>query len=169
MSGSKSTVIHRPTDRRVWRKPGNIESESEAHDMTDDAITRHFFNGFIRLHILHHSAKDAVYGSEIVEELNRHGYRLSQGTLYPTLHALERQGYLRCRPRLIAGRWRRYYEATLAGRRVLASARQKLQELVSEVLEGHDQPFETIRQKHAALDRHAKTRRHGARKKGAKS
>lgn len=125
--------------------------------MTDDAVTRHFFNGFIRLHILHHSANDAVYGAEIVEELIRHGYRLSQGTLYPTLHALERQGYLRCRPRLVAGRWRRYYEATVAGRRVLAAARQKLQELVVEVLEGHDQPFDTIRQKH-----NSRRRKHSA-------
>jgi DNA-binding PadR family transcriptional regulator len=127
-------------------------------NMTDDAITRHFFNGFIRLHILHHAAEEAVYGAEIVEELNRHGYRLSQGTLYPTLHSLERQGYLRCRPRLVAGRWRRYYEATATGRRALEAARQKLQELVTEVLEGHDEPFDTIRQKHASRSRkHARS------------
>ena len=140
--------------------------------MTDDAITRHFFNGFIRLHILHHSAHDAVYGAEIVEELIRHGYRLSQGTLYPTLHSLERQGYLRCRPRLVAGRWRRYYEATVAGRRVLATARQKLQELVGEVLEGHDRPFDTIRHKHGSRRRTRSTRSDGhkpSRAKAAKS
>jgi PadR family transcriptional regulator, regulatory protein PadR len=131
--------------------------------MNNDAIARHFFNGFIRLHVLHHSAQEAIYGAEIAEELTRHGYRLSQGTLYPTLHSLERQGYLRCRPRLVAGRWRRYYEATAAGRRVLATARTKLQELVAEVLEGHDQAFETIRRKHrSANKRHlANRRRHG--------
>jgi len=32
-------------------------------------------------------------GAEITEELVRHGYRLSQGTLYPTLHMLEELGY----------------------------------------------------------------------------
>jgi DNA-binding PadR family transcriptional regulator len=137
--------------------------------MTDDAITRHFFNGFIRLHILHHSANDAVYGAEIVEELIRHGYRLSQGTLYPTLHSLERQGYLRCRPRLVAGRWRRYYEATVAGRRVLATARQKLQELVVEVLEGNDQPFEAIRQKHRSRRRKRLATSGRSQRKAAKS
>jgi DNA-binding PadR family transcriptional regulator len=28
----------------------------------------------------------------MIEELRRHGYRISPGTLYPMLHALERKG-----------------------------------------------------------------------------
>jgi PadR family transcriptional regulator len=31
----------------------------------------------------------------MIDELGRHGYRLSVGTLYPILHGMERQGYLR--------------------------------------------------------------------------
>src|SRR5271166_650388 len=116
--------------------------------MADDPITRHFFNGFIRLHILHHAAHDPVYGAEIAEELVRHGYRLSQGTLYPTLHLLEGLGYLASRTEVVAGKRRRYYRATAAGRKVLKAARDKLLELVAEVVEGHDEPFQTIRQKH---------------------
>ncbi len=115
--------------------------------MAEDPVTRHFFNGFIRLHVLYHAAKEPVYGAEIAEELVRHGYRLSQGTLYPTLHLLEALGYLRSRPVVEGGRRRKYYRATPAGRRVLAEARQKLQELVAEVVEDHDQPFQAIRQK----------------------
>jgi PadR family transcriptional regulator PadR len=115
--------------------------------MIDDPITRHFFNGFIRLHVLYHAAKEAIYGAEIAEELIRHGYRLSQGTLYPTLHLLEGMGYLRSRAEVVNGRRRKYYRATPAGQRVLVEARQKLQELVAEVVEGHDQPFEAIREK----------------------
>ena len=69
--------------------------------MSDDAITRHFFNGFIRLHILYHAAKEPVYGAEITEELVRHGYRISQGTLYPTLHLLEKLGYLRSHEQVV--------------------------------------------------------------------
>jgi DNA-binding PadR family transcriptional regulator len=115
--------------------------------MADDPITRHFFNGFIRLHILYHSAKEPVYGAEITEELVRHGYRLSQGTLYPTLHLLEGLGYLRSRDRVVDGRRRKYYRATASGKKVLDEARQKLLELVAEVVEDHDQPFQTIRQK----------------------
>src|SRR5271165_6640325 len=102
--------------------------------MADDPVTRHFFNGFIRLHILYHAAKEPVYGAEITEELVRHGYRMASGTLYPTLHLLEQLGYLRSRTQVIAGRQRKYYRATPAGRNVLAQARQRLAELVSEVL-----------------------------------
>jgi len=115
--------------------------------MTDDPITRHFFNGFIRLHILYHAVKEPIYGAEITEELVRHGYRVSQGTLYPTLHLLEMLGYLRSRTRVVNGRLRRYYQATAAGKRVLNAARTKLEELVAEVIEDHDQPFQAIRQK----------------------
>src|SRR5262245_52490354 len=115
--------------------------------MSGDAITRHFFNGFIRLHVLYHAANEPIYGAEIAEELVRHGYRLSQGTLYPTLHLLERLGYLRSHTEWVSGRRRRYYRASAAGRKALAEARQKLQELVAEVLEDHDEPFQTMKQK----------------------
>lgn len=127
--------------------------------MADDLVTRHFFAGFVRLHVLYHAAKEPIYGAEIAEELTRHGYRLSQGTLYPTLHQLEGLGYLRCRTELVDGRRRKYYKATAAGRRVLAEAKSKLLELVAEVLEDHDQPFQAIRQKHR---RHS----HGHARKG---
>jgi len=115
--------------------------------MADDPVSRHFFNGFIRLHILYHAAGDPIYGAEIAEELVRHGYRIGSGTLYPTLHLLERMGYLRCRQDTVRGRRRKYYRATRAGRKVLAEARKKLLELVAEIVEDQDQPFQTIRQK----------------------
>jgi DNA-binding PadR family transcriptional regulator len=129
--------------------------------MADDPITRHFFTGFIRLHVLYHAAKEPIYGAEITEELVRHGYRISQGTLYPTLHLLEKLGYLRSRTQLVRGRQRRYYHATAAGRRVLNEARGKLQELVAEVIEDHDQPFQTIRQKHRQRPSHTRSSAHG--------
>jgi DNA-binding PadR family transcriptional regulator len=115
--------------------------------MADDPVARHFFNGFIRLHILYHAAKEPIYGAEITEELVRHGYRLSQGTLYPTLHKLEALGYLKSRTEVIAGKQRRYYQATDAGRRVLADARVKLRELVGEIVEDKDDAFHALRQK----------------------
>src|SRR5437867_2129922 len=105
--------------------------------MADDPVTRHFFHGFIRLHILYHAAKEPTYGAEITEELVRHGYRLSQGTLYPALHLLEELGYLRSHTKVVLGKRRKYYRATSAGRKVLLEARQKLTELVAEVIEDH--------------------------------
>lgn len=115
--------------------------------MADDPVTRHFFNGFIRLHILYHAAQEPTYGAEITEELVRHGYRVSQGTLYPTLHLLAELGYLESHGEVVRGRRRKYYRATPAGQQVLTEARTKLLELVAEVIEDEDQPFQTIRRK----------------------
>jgi DNA-binding PadR family transcriptional regulator len=91
--------------------------------------------GFIRLHVLHHAAKEPVVGFWKMEELRRHGYRLSAGTLYPLLHGLERRGYLRSTPKREGRRSWREYRATPAGRRALAGAKAKLQELFHELME----------------------------------
>jgi DNA-binding PadR family transcriptional regulator len=127
----------------------------------DDAITRHFFIGFIRLHVLYHAAKEAVCGSEITEELIRHGYRISPGTLYPTLRLLESLGYLHKHLEVVEGRQRKYYQVTPAGRRVLKQARARLQELVSELVEDNDQPFQTIREKHRQPQSRNRSSAHG--------
>ena len=116
--------------------------------MSSDPVSKHFFNGFIRLHILYHAAKEPIYGAEIIEELGRHGYRISQGTLYPTLHALAQLGYVQCTDRLIDGRRRKYYRATSDGRKILTEARKRLLELVAEVIDDRDEPFQRIRARH---------------------
>jgi PadR family transcriptional regulator, regulatory protein PadR len=91
--------------------------------------------GLVRLHILHHAAEEEIYGVWIIEELARHGYRLSPGTLYPMLHTLERKGYLRSRQRRSGRSIRRMYRATPLGRKALGVAKGKLRELVGEVIE----------------------------------
>ena len=96
---------------------------------------RSLYAGLIRLHILHHAAERPIFGQWMIDELGRHGYRLSAGTLYPILHAMERQGYLRSQPRLKAGRNRRLYRATPAGRKALVTARRRVQELFGEMFE----------------------------------
>ena len=98
-------------------------------------VDREFFLGFIKIHILYHAAKEPIFGVEIAEELARHGYSISPGTLYPTLHRLEKEGYLESSSEVINGRVRRYYRATAEGRRVLEESRQKIRELVTEVME----------------------------------
>ncbi len=92
--------------------------------------------GFIRLHVLHHAAEEPVYGNWIIEELNRHGYRISPGTLYPMLHALEREGYLTSTPRKLDARNVRMYRITPTGRRALAEAKTRIKELFDELI--HD-------------------------------
>jgi len=93
------------------------------------------YTGLIRLHILHHAAHEAIYGLGIAEELARHGYRLSAGTLYPILHGLERKGYLRSYSRRNGKSIRRFYKATPAGKKALLAAKQKVQELFGELFE----------------------------------
>lgn len=133
--------------------------------MASDPVARHFFNGFIRLHILYHAAKEPIYGAEIAEELIRHGYRLSQGTLYPTLHALEELRYLRCESQLVNGRRRIYYRATPKGRRVLDQARGKLLELVAEVVEDHDGAFQALRRQRSKLTSAKRGRKSASRRR----
>lgn len=95
---------------------------------------REFQRGAVRLHILHHAAEGEIHGAWMAEELKRHGYAISPGTLYPTLHRLEADGLLASEPRVVDGRGRRVYRATAAGRKALAEDRKALAELAREVL-----------------------------------
>jgi DNA-binding PadR family transcriptional regulator len=92
--------------------------------------------GLVRPHILHHAAEGEIYGVWIIEELARHGYRLSPGTLYPMLHTMERKDYLRSRQRSSGRSNRRLYRTTVLGDRALKVAKAKLRELVGELIEG---------------------------------
>ena len=98
-------------------------------------MLKDFFLGFVKIHILYHASKEPIYGVEMREELGRHGYQLSPGTLYPTLHRLEKDGYLERQPRVVGGKVRNYYSITEKGRSALSEAQDKIRELVNEVLE----------------------------------
>ncbi len=100
---------------------------------------REFQRGAVRLHILHHAAEQEIHGAWMTEELTRHGYRISPGTLYPTLHRLEADGLLASEQRVVDGRTRRVYRATKAGQHALDEDRKALKELAREVL-GDDAP-----------------------------
>jgi DNA-binding PadR family transcriptional regulator len=95
---------------------------------------RDFFLGFVRIHILYHATEEPIYGVGIMEELARHGYQLSAGTLYPILHGLEKKGYLCSYEQVINGKVRKYYDATPEGRAALKEARAKIKELVDEIV-----------------------------------
>lgn len=88
---------------------------------------------FVRLHILHHAAREPVFGVGLMRALRRHGYRLGPGTLYPILHRLEAEGYLTRLSRPEDGRRRKYYSATARGRRLLEAGRARAVELLREI------------------------------------
>jgi DNA-binding PadR family transcriptional regulator len=100
----------------------------------EEKLNRDFFLGFIKVHILHHAAEGPIYGLAMMEELRRHGYVLSPGTLYPVLHALEAAGYLTREDRNVEGKVRKYYTITEAGETALTAARARISQLVDEVL-----------------------------------
>lgn len=89
----------------------------------------------IRLHILHHASKRAIFGLWLIEELARHGYRISPGTLYPLLHSMEQGGHLRSEKKEEGGRIRRVYRITPKGQMALEEAKEKVKELFSELFE----------------------------------
>lgn len=101
-----------------------------------DIRDRHdLYSGLIRLHILHHACEEPIFGLGIIEELGRHGYKLSGGTLYPLLHGMEKKGYLRSSERRSGSTVRRFYRATPLGRRALGMAKVKVRELFGELFE----------------------------------
>lgn len=103
-------------------------------------MLKHILSGFVRVHILHHASQEKVYGAELMEELKRHGYRLSPGTIYPILHQMEASGWLIATRESCDGRRRIYYRITDLGEEMLQTSRIMLEELVQEVLPGGDRP-----------------------------
>jgi PadR family transcriptional regulator, regulatory protein PadR len=98
---------------------------------------RDLYAGLIRLHILHHACEEPVFGLEMAEELARHGYRISPGTLYPLLHGLEKKGYLRSAEKRHGQTVRKMYRATPLGRKALKAMKVKVGELFGEMNEAH--------------------------------
>jgi DNA-binding PadR family transcriptional regulator len=104
---------------------------------SDDSFSadRDLYSGLIRLHVLHHAAEEPIFGLGMIEELARHGYKISPGSLYPLLHGLEQKGYLRATEQRNGKSLRRVYRATAQGRKALAAAKHQVRELFHELIE----------------------------------
>ncbi len=98
-------------------------------------MDRDIFAGLIKLHILYHASKEKIFGFWIIEELRRHGYELSPGTLYPMLHRMEKKGYLKSEKEIVNGKVRRVYSITGPGMEMLTEAKSKVRELFGELFE----------------------------------
>lgn len=102
--------------------------------MARNDLLRHFYGGFIRLHALYHAQQGSVSGVEVMDGLERHGYKIGSGTLYPILHQMEQQGYLSSKHEVVEGRRRKNYRITSKGSQLLEDAKGRLRELTSEIL-----------------------------------
>jgi PadR family transcriptional regulator, regulatory protein PadR len=103
--------------------------------MAKSSITQDFLLGFIKIHILHHARHERIFGREFRDELARHGYDISYGTLYPIFHKLERDGHLASQKETVNGKVRKYYTITSKGAAVLEESKQKAKELFDELYE----------------------------------
>jgi PadR family transcriptional regulator, regulatory protein PadR len=103
----------------------------------DDALNqqRELYSGLIRVYVLHHACQQPIFGLWMIEELARHGYRLSAGTLYPLLNGMEKKGLLRSSHECVNGKFRRMYSATRDGRAALRIAKKRVKELFGELFE----------------------------------
>ena len=90
---------------------------------------------FIKLHILYHAGREEVYGVGLVEELAHHGYKLSFGTLYPTLAKMVKMDLLLFETRTVNHKQRKYYRITTAGLKELEKVKAKIRELYKEIIE----------------------------------
>ena len=76
-----------------------------------------------------------MYGYQLIKDLARRSegyFRFEEGTLYPSLHRLERAGLIVGRwQKLPNGRQRRYYHITTKGLDILAKARNQWQDFLT--------------------------------------
>lgn len=110
--------------------------KSTRFDSEDPAVDRDLYSGLMRLHILHHAVEGPIFGLGMLEELARHGYRISPGTLYPLLHGLEKKGYIKASELRQGKSLRKVYRATPLGRKALTAAKKKVREFIGELFEG---------------------------------
>lgn len=105
-------------------------------------IKQSFWQGILRLYLLHLAGRGPIYGGEVKKQLQDFGYDISPGSLYPLLHALEEATLFQSRLEILQGRARRYYEITLQGRACLATLRQELTGVLQDVLAESKGPVE---------------------------
>jgi DNA-binding PadR family transcriptional regulator len=90
---------------------------------------------FIRIHILYHAATEpGIYGVGMMQELQRHGYTISPGTLYPILHDMTNHKLLSVTNKTVNGKVRKLYTITKDGIELLAQLRRYVIELSQEVI-----------------------------------
>ena len=82
-----------------------------------------FMNGVPELLILRTLSTGEMYGYELVQAIRartNQAIKVGEGVVYPALHALESEGMLKSRRKLVNGRTRVYYSVTRKGEKHLA-------------------------------------------------
>lgn len=104
--------------------------------MASRASNPEFMNGVPELLILGLLEQKEMYGYEIVQAIKSRSKEViaaGEGVVYPVLHALERDGAVRSRRRMVNGRGRIYYSVTRVGSRRLADLSAKWMNLATAI------------------------------------
>jgi PadR family transcriptional regulator PadR len=92
-------------------------------------MERDLRKGSARVLILTMLAEKPMYGYQIAKEIKRRSkgyFAFKEGTLYPALHALEKEGLLASQWEVVdKGPSRKYYRLTDAGRKVLTDSAEE--------------------------------------------
>lgn len=100
-------------------------------------ISKELLKGSTALMVLRVIAEEDMYGYRIIREIafrSKDTFKLNEGTLYPILHMLEKEGHLTSYDgKSETGRSRRYYRIT-AGGRLYLTARIQEWELFSDAV-----------------------------------
>jgi PadR family transcriptional regulator PadR len=92
-------------------------------------MERDLRRGSARVLILTMLAEEPMYGYRIAKQLKRRSegyFAFKEGTLYPALHGMEKEGLLTSEWQVVEkGPSRKYYHLTEEGRRVLAESAQE--------------------------------------------
>jgi len=84
--------------------------------------------GSLPLLVLHVLAQGSNHGygiAKLIKDQSSGVLDFKEGTLYPTLHSMEKQGLIEAFEQEEGGRMRRYYRLTTAGRAVLDAQREE--------------------------------------------
>ncbi|MFD1851694.1 PadR family transcriptional regulator [Oceanobacillus bengalensis] len=86
-------------------------------------FNRELVKGSTSLLVLQLLNERDMYGYELVKEMDRrseHHMQMKEGTLYPALHKMEKQGYIESyKQEQVKGPARKYYRITLEGKEIL--------------------------------------------------
>lgn len=98
--------------------------------------SKELLKGSTSLLILSILKKEDLYGYRIIRELERaseNAFEMTEGTLYPILHALEKEGVLESYWQDFDGRSRKYYHITKKGLKMLAEKKEEWESFSSSV------------------------------------
>lgn len=95
-----------------------------------ESITLELRRGVIVLAVLS-QLRNEQYGYSLLKALSDLGLEVDQGTLYPLLRRLEAQGLLESVWKLEESRPRRYYVASVEGKKLLPSLKEEWNSIVA--------------------------------------